>query len=921
MADGKIVFSTKIDNTQVDKDLKRLERKIRQAEESISKNQNAKLPLESNLKSLNEELEEAEHKAYRAKLMLDRLKDEHGISGDNISEEISAYKKYTKEMQRANKAQADALAKKQNVEAEANQRRENLRDAQARLNELKAEKVAFAQMKEGSTYSDPQKFIDSYSEQDSISEKIESQRKEVSRLKKELNKAYETVEKYEKKWESATGKAIEAAGKADKLEPIIEASRKVQEQNLRVADLQKKRNKTNDSISDYNQKIEDATAELVHNRDEAEELRKQMNSTGHKMQEAFAKARASADKFRKQILKVGASMIMFRVFSAVMQGISQYMGKILKTNEAYTAQLAQLKAALVTAFQPIYEFILPGLMAIMKVLTSIVMVVANVLSALGGKTLAQSAENAKALNEEADAIDAVGSAAKDAGKSLANFDEINTLSSGSFGSGGSGSGAAASQYDFSEFDTAQYKAKIDELTVYLSGALLAIGAILAFSGANIPLGISLMAAGAIGMAAVVKENWGKMSDELEGAIATVTFLLGGALLAIGAVLAFSGISPVKGIALMAVGIASMVGAAALNWDSIVNSLQGPVGKVVALVSGALLALGAILAFSGVKPTLGITLMAVGAVGLATTAALNWGAVKSMMQGPIGKVFALVSGALLVLGAVLAFSGAAVPLGIALMVLGAAGLATTAALNWNAIQSALKGPVGTVAAIASGALLALGLLLAFSGANLPLGIGMIIAGGAGLASMASINWNSIRDHLKAAWEGIKSWFNSNVAPKLTLSYWSNKWSNVSAGLKQSFKNGINGAITLFNQFISWVNSKMRFSWGNKYLMGRKIISAGSIQLVTIPQIPYLAQGAVLPPNKPFMAMVGDQKNGTNVEAPLTTIQEALANVLAQQGTGDIRITFTGDLAQLGRVLKPVIEKENNRVGSSLAKGVT
>ena len=55
--------------------------------------------------------------------------------------------------------------------------------------------------------------------------------------------------------------------------------------------------------------------------------------------------------------------------------------------------------------------------------------------------------------------------------------------------------------------------------------------------------------------------------------------------------------------------------------------------------------------------------------------------------------------------------------------------------------------------------------------------------------------------------------------------------------------------------------------------------------------------------------------------MATIQEALASVLAQQGTGDIRITFTGDLAQLGRVLKPVIEKENNRVGGSLAKGVT
>ena len=53
---------------------------------------------------------------------------------------------------------------------------------------------------------------------------------------------------------------------------------------------------------------------------------------------------------------------------------------------------------------------------------------------------------------------------------------------------------------------------------------------------------------------------------------------------------------------------------------------------------------------------------------------------------------------------------------------------------------------------------------------------------------------------------------------------------------------------------------------------------SLKTVTAPAIPYLAKGAVLPANKPFMAVVGDQRHGTNVEAPLTTIQEAVAVVL-------------------------------------------
>lgn len=55
----------------------------------------------------------------------------------------------------------------------------------------------------------------------------------------------------------------------------------------------------------------------------------------------------------------------------------------------------------------------------------------------------------------------------------------------------------------------------------------------------------------------------------------------------------------------------------------------------------------------------------------------------------------------------------------------------------------------------------------------------------------------------------------------------------------------------------------------------------------PRIPLLAQGAVLPANKPFLAMVGDQKNGTNIEAPLETIKQALVEVLQDTGGGSDR----------------------------------
>lgn len=70
----------------------------------------------------------------------------------------------------------------------------------------------------------------------------------------------------------------------------------------------------------------------------------------------------------------------------------------------------------------------------------------------------------------------------------------------------------------------------------------------------------------------------------------------------------------------------------------------------------------------------------------------------------------------------------------------------------------------------------------------------------------------------------------------------------------------------------------------------------------PLIPKLAQGAVLPANKPFLAMLGDQKNGTNIEAPLSTIEQAVENVLGRQGTdGPYTIVLQVGSQRLGSVV--------------------
>lgn len=94
-------------------------------------------------------------------------------------------------------------------------------------------------------------------------------------------------------------------------------------------------------------------------------------------------------------------------------------------------------------------------------------------------------------------------------------------------------------------------------------------------------------------------------------------------------------------------------------------------------------------------------------------------------------------------------------------------------------------------------------------------------------------------------------------------------------------------SVVNRLISGINAAIvePFSGINNAFSKLKSFTVNGVQpfknlnfSVSMPSIPLLAAGAVLPANKPFLAMVGDQKHGTNIEAPLATIEQAVANVM-------------------------------------------
>lgn len=455
-------------------------------------------------------------------------------------------------------------------------------------------------------------------------------------------------------------------------------------------------------------------------------------------------------------------------YYAIMTQVTTAQGDMARTLEAPANQLRILQAQLTQAARAIGNIFIPALNAILPYAIAVVQVIreiANALANLAGFKLTEvdySGVNSAAVGAGslADNLDDAAGAAKKLKQYTAGFDELNVFApnTGS-GSGAGAGGAGGFDFDLPTYDflgdavqtrIGEIKKMIEdtlaEITTIVSGFMLAVGAILVVTGVNIPLGVGLMAAGAVGLAATVGLNWTAMSSELASTLALITGVVGGFLLALGAIMAFSGANLPLGIALMALGGASLVSAAVINWHNSDQHLTDALTTLTGVLAGASLAVGAMLAFTGVATGLGIALMAVGAVTLVSAAALNWNSIPDALASSLSRVGLLVSGATLALGAILAFSGC-MPLGIALMAIGATSLVSVMALNWNGLSDEIQNVIAIITTVVSVAFLAIGAALAFSGANIPLGLALLTAGAVTMGTAIMPNWNDLSDNVQ------------------------------------------------------------------------------------------------------------------------------------------------------------------------------
>lgn len=99
----------------------------------------------------------------------------------------------------------------------------------------------------------------------------------------------------------------------------------------------------------------------------------------------FKAATKSVQRFSTRLGSIASGALVFNVISAGLREVTEYFGSALKSNDQFSKSLSKLKGALLTAFQPIYEYALPAILKIMDVTTKAAQAIAHIFAKLTGK--------------------------------------------------------------------------------------------------------------------------------------------------------------------------------------------------------------------------------------------------------------------------------------------------------------------------------------------------------------------------------------------------------------------------------------------------------------------------------------------------------------------------------------------------------
>lgn len=652
-------------------------------------------------------------------------------------------------------------------------------------------------------------------ELDRLTKRIENIEKEISGKQAEKSKWAQSAEELGVQLDSAKAKLYEMQTAAKG----VFSAEQISMQKETVNSLQSQWNAAESQVEKYDRQIQNATAKLSQNKQQAAEVADQISQAA-KNQTKFGGALDDTnkrfDKLHSRVSRLASRVFLFSMITTGLRAVRDWMGNVISSNDEASAALARLKGALLTMVQPLVSVVIPAFTTLVNLLTAIVGKVAAFISALGGKTVQQSADAAKALNKQANAIGGVGSAAEEAQKQLMGFDEINRLeSTDTSGGGGGGAGTTDIQPDFNWADG------ISETLDRIADLVLLIG-----------VGFAL---------------W-KISDLLPDQLGNILGKLGLILATIGFLL--------------------------IAWDGIKDAWENGVdwGNMAEMILGVAGAAGALyLAFGGIAA--GITLVVGGAALIVT-------AFHDMMENGMNlqNTLLAIAGIMMAGIGIGILTGSWIPLliaGIASVLLAVVYFTGHGGELISGIKKVCQGFLDFFTGIFSGDMdkALSGLKTLFSG------FGEV--GQAVLSGLQDAFWMFL------------SWLD-----------------DATGGVVTNVINMINSMISFIVDGINKLGSLLSSVSGGRI--------GWSITAPQIPQIPRLAQGAVIPPNREFMAVLGDQTSGNNIEAPEDLIRKIVREETAGNGDWDLNITFEGDLAQFIRYLEPKITAQQRK--TNRARGV-
>ena len=664
---------------------------------------------------------------------------------------------------------------------------------------------------------------------------------------------------------SDAAKASELQGALDKLQQSIPGlTAKYTEQESVLSDLQKQHAALAAQL---------ATEEQAVTRQSSLAGKTQIAAT------AVARTSKAVGQLGRRLAGIVSGALVFNLISSALRSVVNVMGTtIAKTNGVSTA-LGKLKGAAATAAAGLASALSPAIIGLLNLLTSLINGFLRLLSLLTGKSISSMKQTAKGINAVGSAAGSTSKQADKAKRSLAGFDEIERLDAKTGSSGGA-------NYNFDHIAS-----PLGGITDKLKNFWSTFQTLLAPS-------VAAWSAAWEQIRNAARAVWPEVQQAAlafwnEGLSPLLTYLSG--TFAPGVINAFSeAFAPiVGGVASTAIYVLAdlFTWACGIGTDAI-NGVLIPALDLLLQIWQDLM--------SGIKTawdTYGQPLMdgvILAFQNLEDLATLLWETiVKPILQNLISVLQQL-------------WSSHLKPLWDDILLL-VASVANCLLDLWNNLLAPVaKWIIATFGPAFAEVFNAIADVVGVAAGAIADAIDLAVVVLRGLADFLSAVF---RGNWDAAWQAIGNTVNT-VWDKMT----------------NAIKTAVNGIIGFINRMISAVvtginaviNALNGLSFDLPDIFGGGHVGF-NISTLTAPQIPYLAQGAVIPANREFLAVLGDQSHGTNVEAPLDTIKQAVAEVMEDLQAGQMA-GFEAVVAVLREILFAVygIELTDEDVGRAVQR---